>query len=93
MIVVDNSLVRWAVTSPDGIPISCCDVWHTEENARAALNEWVQNYRVMQGYYSTAQWERIPWRELADRCEVFSFEVGDDTAEMLSFMMHGEDIV
>lgn len=56
------------VISPDNIP-AWPEPFDTMEDAQAFLRDWVENYRS-QGYYHTAEGERIPVDELASRCHI-----------------------
>lgn len=66
------------VLSPDGLPINCEQVYPDLESAKAAAEAFAQRYAV-QGYYWSAQWERIPVEDIAGRCRVV--EVPDDYLE------------
>lgn len=57
------------VLSPDGLSIDPASCYPDLEAAHAAAQAFAQRYAV-QGYYWSAQWERIPVEEIAGRCRV-----------------------
>jgi len=66
----------YVVLSPDNIPINQNN-YPTYEIAMRAKEKWVKGF-MFQGYYSTANWERIPLDQLASRCSVILDDDDDD---------------
>jgi hypothetical protein len=66
--------MKFAVLSPDGIPI-WPDLYNTQAEAQAALAKWCKRFE-RQGYYAAVD-RRIPLAELPARCEI----VEDDDSE------------
>lgn len=66
------------VLSPDGLPINCGEVYQDVDEAHAAAVAFAKRYE-RQGYYWSAQRERIPVEDIAGRCCVI--EVPDDYLE------------
>jgi hypothetical protein len=60
----------YQVLSPDGIEIAPV-TYRSKKAAYAAFKEWVQRYK-QQGYYHTAKWERIPFDDIGDYCELIT---------------------
>lgn len=67
---------QYDVLSPDGIPIGH-ETYPTIAAAESALRQWAKRYE-WQGFYSTAQWERIPLAELPYRCDIVTVEPDDE---------------
>jgi hypothetical protein len=66
------------VLSPDGFSITPDKVYPDLESAHAAAVAFAERFQF-QGFYSTAQRERIPLTDIAGRCRVV--EVPDDYLE------------
>lgn len=61
---------HYQVLSPDGIEIAPV-TYVSKAAARAAFKEWVQRYK-QQGYYLTSRWEKIPFEDIADYCDLIT---------------------
>lgn len=59
--------------SPDGFSINREGLYRTKEDAQAALEVWVHRYDK-QGYYSTANRDRIPLGSILLNCNVVPVE-------------------
>jgi hypothetical protein len=59
---------KFNVLSPDGFPISR-EPFTSQKEAEAAIPKWCEQYQE-QGYYSTADRERIPVKELPNHVKV-----------------------
>lgn len=59
---------EYIVLSPDGIPIRPHG-FPSVKAAEKSLELWMKGY-LRQGYYHTAQGERIPLNQLRDRCKI-----------------------
>ena len=59
---------KFNVLSPDGFPISA-EPFNSQKEAEAAIPKWCERYEP-QGYYSTADRERIPVKELPDHLQI-----------------------
>lgn len=68
------TVTKYDVLSPDNFSISFDEIWDSPEEAQKAAEKWVERYR-QQGYYSTANRERIPLDELITWCKIVPIEV------------------
>ena len=59
---------KFNVLSPDGFPISR-EPFNSQKEAEAAIPQWCERYQE-QGYYSTADRERIPVKDLPNHVQV-----------------------
>jgi len=75
-----NRKIAYDVLSPDGFSIHPTDYYKSKEEAKKALNEWVERYRH-QGHYTLQTMKRIPIDELAKYCQIIPIDA--DTREVL----------
>jgi len=68
---------EFIVLSPDGFSIHYEDTYSTPEEAEQKAREWVKNFES-QGYYSSAQYGRIPLNEVLDYCRIVPAPKDDD---------------
>jgi len=61
--------VKYDVLSPDGFSIHPTDTYSSKKKALAAYREWKKRYE-QQGYYSSANYGRIPLIDLDDYCQL-----------------------
>jgi hypothetical protein len=62
-------MAQFDVFSPDGFAISREETYPSREVAREKYLEWKKRYE-QQGYYSSANYGRIPLNELDDYCTI-----------------------
>lgn len=59
----------YRVLSPDGFDIERDGEYNSHEEAKEALNRFIERFKV-QGYYSTASRERISLNHIAQYCKI-----------------------
>lgn len=59
---------KFNVLSPDGFPITA-EPFNSQREAEAAIPQWCERYQK-QGFYTTTERERIPFKELPQRVQV-----------------------
>ena len=78
------------VLSPDGFPITP-EPFSSEKAARDFIPEWCKRFEH-QGYYSTADREQIPLKELPDHLQVVSAGLEDKSPEADKLQKLGERV-
>jgi hypothetical protein len=61
---------KWIVASPDGLPIDGHTSYDSYGSACYYLGRWVGRY-AQQGYYLSANGNRIPVDEIVNHCRLF----------------------
>ena len=73
---MDNQEKRFDILSPDGISIHPTDTYKSSEVLNV-FNVWKKRFET-QGYYSSAEYGKIPLCDLDDYCEVVKANIVTD---------------
>lgn len=70
--VRNNLQPRYRTLSPDGLS-TVPRTFASRSEAKSHLNQWVKRF-TQQGYYKTAEGERIPVTDIVSRCAIVEVE-------------------
>jgi len=76
--------MNYRILSPDGLPLydeSLQQVLRTKSKIMDYITGWCDRYKN-QGYYLTAEGERIPWLELPTRLKIIRWGIRGNITEM-----------
>lgn len=72
--------------SPDGFSFFTDIVFHDVESAKKATKELITERYTAQGYYSTADRNRIPLNEVIDHCSFPAIDLDQDDIDFFEIV-------